>query len=216
METKPNQVLINEILSLWEIRSFDEASVLILQATALDIQQIKKFIWLNYLSGDALVHVLQNLTLAEWDLCSGLNINENNQAIILPLLIKKYQSGFDASNLSQKIKMFCEIKNDYLVNNEFNLRHEALKFMEHNWSHLINLISSLKIGLDVYEAVQIPEDNNIWGTVAMLKTIKVACKNTSISETEKLYELFLEKFHWEYKNTLKILFAEQVLKKIEK
>lgn len=202
--------LKNEILKLWEQKNYNEASELILRASPTLIKELAQKIELNLLSGQTLAYVLGIIPLKEWGLNDTLTFNQNNIFIIVPLLQKKYQEEFDSANIATKINMFKRAKDDYTV-----LWMGATNFLNHNWQHLVYLISSWDIGVQVYQALLTPSPNHLWSTVAALKTIRVALKNKNIAETEDFYLTLRQNFKAELNDPIRVMLAEAILKKME-
>jgi len=201
---------------LYQSKNYEMVSGLILQADAPDIHSLKNDIDLRLFSNEAIGHILKSLPLAEWKLLRGFSVNKKNRDTITPIMIKKYQDEFNASDLQNKIRIFKEVKDVYFnQNNPRSLKEASMIFMKKNWEHLIHLINSLETGLEIYSALFINDKNNLWSTVAAIQTIRVACKNKTIAETENLNRLFKNLFGNAFEDQIQVSLAEIILKKME-
>jgi hypothetical protein len=213
---KEKSDLAQSIVKLWEEKKYDEASEAIVQTNGFDRMEIIKHINLDLLSKQALVHFLEGLSLDEWELCKGWDLlTDNDDKLVLSILIKKYQIEFNAADLPIKIKMFAEVKNDYNQHPSKDSQKSSWEFMQKNWQNLVHLIKDLETGLQICKTLEINDPNNLWDSVAALQTIKVVCKNKNVAETESIYPLLKKNFQNEMKDPVKIIIAQEILKKME-
>lgn len=214
MKKEENAALVDLITNAGKKNNYDEVSKLVLRANAINIRQIVACITVDSLNDQALSHILETLPPAEWHLCEGLSINERYKKMVLSISMKKYQEEFNEADRKRKIEMFKEVRNDYL-NKNYSFRENSMLFMKNNWQRLIHLIGNLETGIEVYEALFIPNKESLWSTIAALRTIEVACNNKVITEIEKLYSLFYDSFQNEFDDPIRVRLAEIVLKKMK-